>query len=337
MIEIAKNKSLKEMNTFGIDVLAEQYISISKEKELKEVLRRFYASEIFILGGGSNMLLTKNIEKTVVHINLKGIEVIQETDDFVDLKVAAGENWHQFVLYCIERNYGGLENLSYIPGNVGTSPIQNIGAYGVELKDHFLSCTAIHRQTLSFKTITAQECQFGYRQSIFKNKLKGQYVITSVSFRLLKKDHQLHLEYGSIQETLTQKGITKPTIKDVSDAVIAIRSSKLPNPNELGNSGSFFKNPVISGDKFNVLSEKEDLRYYKISDDAYKIPAGWLIDQVGLKAYRDGDAGVHKNQALVLVNHGNASGEDILKLAKFVQSKVKERFNIELEPEVNIF
>lgn len=325
------------MNTFGIDVLAEQYISISREKELKEVLRRFYASEIFILGGGSNMLLTKDIEETVVHINLKGIEVIQETDDFVDLKVAAGENWHQFVLYCIERNYGGLENLSYIPGHVGTSPIQNIGAYGIELKDHFLSCTAIHRQTLSFKTFTAQECEFGYRQSIFKNKLKGQYVITSVSFRLLKQKHQLHLEYGSIQETLTQKKITKPTIKDVSDAVIAIRSSKLPNPNELGNSGSFFKNPVISGDEFHLLSEKENLRYYKISDNAYKIPAGWLIDQVGLKAYRDGDAGVHKDQALVLVNHGNASGEDILNLAKFVQSKVKERFNIELEPEVNIF
>ncbi|MGO1752066.1 MAG: UDP-N-acetylmuramate dehydrogenase [Psychroflexus sp.] len=332
-----KNKSLKELNTFGINVLAEQYISISKEEELQEVLRRIYASEIFILGGGSNMLLTKNIEKTVVHINLKGIEILEETDDYIDLKVAAGENWHQFVMFCVNHDYGGLENLSLIPGYVGTSPIQNIGAYGVELKDHFLSCRAIHRQTLDFKTFTAEDCEFGYRQSVFKNKLKDQYIITSVNFRLSKKNHKLILDYGAIKETLASRAISSPTIKDISDAVITIRSGKLPNPNELGNSGSFFKNPVISAEKFKKLSEKESLRYYELPDGTFKIPAGWLIDQVGLKGYRDEDAGVHKNQALVLVNHGNATGEDILNLSKFVQSKVKERFNIELQPEVNIF
>lgn len=325
------------MNTFGIDVLAEQYISISKEEELQEVLRRIYASEIFILGGGSNMLLTKNIEKTVVHINLKGIEILEETDDYIDLKVAAGENWHQFVMFCVNHNYGGLENLSLIPGYVGTSPIQNIGAYGVELKDCFLSCKAIHRQTSDFKTFTAEDCEFGYRQSVFKNKLKDQYIITSVNFRLSKKNHKLILDYGTIKETLASRAISSPTIKDISDAVIAIRSSKLPNPNELGNSGSFFKNPVIPAEEFKKLSEKEELRYYKLPDGTYKIPAGWMIDQVGLKAYREGDAGVHKNQALVLVNHGKATGQDVLKLSQLVQKKVKERFNIELEPEVNIF
>ncbi|WP_093242298.1 UDP-N-acetylmuramate dehydrogenase [Psychroflexus halocasei] len=336
-MKIIKNKSLKELNTFGINVLAEQYISISKEEELQEVLRRIYASEIFILGGGSNMLLTKNIDKTVVHINLKGIEILEETDDYIDLKVAAGENWHQFVMFCVNHDYGGLENLSLIPGYVGTSPIQNIGAYGVELKDHFLSCRAIHRQTSDFKTFTAEDCEFGYRQSIFKNKLKDQYIITSVNFRLSKKNHKQTLDYGAIKETLASRAISSPTIKDISDAVITIRSSKLPNPNELGNSGSFFKNPVISAEKFKKLSEKESLRYYELPDGTFKIPAGWLIDQVGLKGYRDEDAGVHKNQALVLVNHGNATGEDILNLSKFVQSKVKERFNIELQPEVNIF
>lgn len=337
MIKIIKNKSLKELNTFGINVLAEQYISISKEEELQEVLRRIYASEIFILGGGSNMLLTKNIEKTVVHINLKGIEILEETDDYIDLKVAAGENWHQFVMFCVNHDYGGLENLSLIPGYVGTSPIQNIGAYGVELKDHFLSCRAIHRQTLDFKTFTAEDCEFGYRQSVFKNKLKDQYIITSVNFRLSKKNHKLILDYGAIKETIASRAISSPTIKDISDAVITIRSGKLPNPNELGNSGSFFKNPVISAEKFKKLSEKESLRYYELPDGTFKIPAGWLIDQVGLKGYRDEDAGVHKNQALVLVNHGNATGEDILNLSKLVQTKVKERFNIELQPEVNIF
>lgn len=325
------------MNTFGIDVLAKQYVSVSKVDDLKEILRRFYASEIFILSGGSNMLLTKNIEKTVVHINIKGIEIVQENNDFIDLKVSAGENWHQFVMYCVNNNYGGLENLSLIPGYVGTSPIQNIGAYGVELKDHFLSCEAIHTQTLKTNTFSREDCQFDYRQSVFKNQLKGQYIITSVTFRLNKKNHQLKLDYGAIKETLESKGITSPTIKDVSDAVIAIRTSKLPNPNELGNSGSFFKNPVISAEDFKKLSEKEELRYYKLPNGTYKIPAGWMIDQVGLKAYREGDAGVHKNQALVLVNHGKATGQDVLKLSQLVQKKVKERFNIELEPEVNIF
>lgn len=337
-MKILSNISLKPYNTFGIDVAAHKFVEVINVEELRETLQNMYASELFILGGGSNMLLTKDVEKTVVHINLKGREIVEETGDEAVVKAMAGENWHEFVLYCISNNLGGLENLSLIPGNVGTAPIQNIGAYGVEIKDSFESCMALDLQTLQLKTFTREECRFGYRDSIFKNDAKGKYVITSVNFRLRKKDHQLNTSYGSIDLYLEEKGVKDPTIGDISKAVIEIRESKLPNPKELGNSGSFFKNPVVSKKKLEVLQTQfPEIPFYVVDENLVKVPAGWLIERTGLKGYREGDAGVHKKQALVLVNYGNATGKEILALSRKVQKKVREMFGIEIQPEVNIF
>ncbi|WP_423818242.1 UDP-N-acetylmuramate dehydrogenase [Salinimicrobium sp. TIG7-5_MAKvit] len=329
--------SLKAYNTFGIDVKARNFVEVTSVEELREVLKNTYASELFILGGGSNMLLTKDVQKTVVYINLKGIEILEENENDVLVKAMAGENWHEFVLYCIDHSFGGLENLSLIPGKVGTAPIQNIGAYGVELKDSFESCTALDIQTLQLKTFTKEECHFGYRDSIFKNEAKGKYIITSVSFRLSKNNHKLNTTYGSIDQFLEEKGVKTPTIANVSEAVISIRQSKLPNPKELGNSGSFFKNPVVSKEVLQKLQQQyPEIPFYEIDGQQVKIPAGWLIDRAGLKGYREGDAGVHNRQALVLVNYGNATGLDILQLAEKIQQKIWDMFGIEISPEVNI-
>ncbi|MCX2836717.1 UDP-N-acetylmuramate dehydrogenase [Salinimicrobium sp. MT39] len=329
--------SLKPYNTFGIDVKARNFVEVTSVEELREVLKNTYASELFILGGGSNMLLTKDVQKTVVYINLKGIEILEENKNDVLVKAMAGENWHEFVLYCIDHSFGGLENLSLIPGKVGTAPIQNIGAYGVELKDSFESCTALDIQTLQLKTFTKEECHFGYRDSIFKNEAKGKYIITSVSFRLSKNNHKLNTTYGSIDQFLEDKGVKTPTIANVSEAVISIRQSKLPNPKELGNSGSFFKNPVVSKEVLQKLQQQyPEIPFYEVDGQQVKIPAGWLIDHAGLKGYREGDAGVHTRQALVLVNYGNATGLDILQLAEKIQQKILDMFGIEISPEVNI-
>ncbi|WZL88067.1 UDP-N-acetylmuramate dehydrogenase [Salinimicrobium sp. 3283s] len=329
--------SLKPYNTFGIDVKARNFVEVTSVEELREVLKNTYASELFILGGGSNMLLTKDVQKTVVYINLKGIEILEENENDVLVKAMAGENWHEFVLYCIDHSFGGLENLSLIPGKVGTAPIQNIGAYGVELKDSFESCTALDIQTLQLKTFTKEECHFGYRDSIFKNEAKGKYIITSVSFRLSKNNHKLNTTYGSIDQFLEDKGVKTPTIANVSEAVISIRQSKLPNPKELGNSGSFFKNPVVSKEVLQKLQQQyPEIPFYEVDGQQVKIPAGWLIDHAGLKGYREGDAGVHTRQALVLVNYGNATGLDILQLAEKIQQKILDMFGIEISPEVNI-
>ena len=336
-MRVLRNFSLKDHNSFGINVIADKFISIKDLEDLRTILRKSYASELFILGGGSNMLLTADIHKTVLHIALKGKRIISETENEVIVEAESGENWHQFVLWTISQDFGGLENLSLIPGNVGTAPIQNIGAYGVELKDTFVSCTATNVQTLEEKEFDLEDCNFDYRNSIFKNRLKGQYIITSVKFRLTKKDHILHTEYGAITAELEKEGIKSPTIQDISNAVINIRNSKLPNPKEIGNSGSFFKNPVISKEHFSKLESKyPEIPSYKISEDEIKVPAGWLIDKAGFKGYRNGDAGVHKNQALVLVNYGEASGEEILSLSKKIQFTIKDQFEIDLEAEVNI-
>ncbi|TXK73821.1 UDP-N-acetylmuramate dehydrogenase [Mesonia sp. HuA40] len=336
-MEIHANFSLKALNTFGIDVPAKQYVKVQTNAELQAVLQQFYADEILILGGGSNILLTQPINKTVVQLSTKGIELVKEDQDFVWVKAQAGENWHEFVSWCISQGFGGLENLSLIPGNVGTSPIQNIGAYGVELKDVFVSCEAIHRQSLTKKTFLKEDCDFGYRDSVFKNKYKGTYIITKVLFKLTKSKHKLKTEYGAIQNQLDEAGIKNPGIADVAEAVIAIRSSKLPNPKEIGNSGSFFKNPVIEKELFEDLRGKfKEMPFYPISSDSFKIPAGWLIEQLGFKGVRRGDAGVHHKQALVLVNYGEASGAEILALAKEIQQTVHQKFNIMLEMEVNI-
>ncbi|CAM4046788.1 UDP-N-acetylmuramate dehydrogenase [Gillisia limnaea] len=337
-MNISRNTSLKSYNTFGIDVNAKQFISINTIDELRQVLKQNYSGDLFILGGGSNMLLTKDIDAIVMHINILGKRVVRKTKNSVFVEALAGENWHQFVLWTLENNWGGLENLSLIPGNIGTAPIQNIGAYGVELKDTFVSCDAIDLQTLESISFSAEECEFGYRNSIFKNKVKGKYIITGVTFKLKKKNHVIQTNYGAIDESLRCSGISDPTIQDVSKAVIKIRQQKLPDPRVLGNSGSFFKNPVITKTELELIKlDYPEIPSYEISRNEAKIPAGWLIDKAGLKGYREGDAGVHKNQALVLVNYGNASGKEILLLAKMVQEKIKKQFNIDLEPEVNIF
>lgn len=334
-MQIQQNISLKPYNTFGIDVRAKQFISISKIEELVELLE--LQEDFFVLGGGSNLLLTQDIEKLVVHIAIKGIEILEEKDNYVLVKVAAGENWHQFVLWCIENDFGGVENLSLIPGNVGTAPIQNIGAYGVELKDTCISVEALEIATGKLKTFTNAECAFGYRNSVFKNELKGDYIITNVIFKLTKKDHTLNSSYGAIQFELEKKGIRKRSIKNISDAVIAIRQSKLPDPKELGNSGSFFKNPVISNTEFKKLQEKfPDVPHYKVSETEIKVPAGWLVEQCGFKGKRIGNTGSHKDQALVLVNYGNATGKEVFELSKTIQKAVLDKFGIIIEAEVNI-
>jgi UDP-N-acetylmuramate dehydrogenase len=332
------NKSLKEYNTFGIDCTARSFISVQDIDELKLILTTYSDKELFILGGGSNILLTTPPEIPVVHINLKGIEVVSEDDDQVLLKAMAGENWHEFVYYCLEKGYGGLENLSLIPGNVGTAPIQNIGAYGVELKDIFESCIAISIKTKDEVLFDNEACKFGYRDSIFKSEEKGNYIITSVIFRLTKRNHKKNTSYGIIKEKLAERGIESPTISDISEAVIAIRRSKLPDPKVLGNSGSFFKNPVIKAEAFKQFRlQYPDAPFYEVSPKEYKIPAGWLIEKAGFKGKRFGEAGIHKDQALVLVNYGNATGKELWDLALRIQKKVKEQFGIYIEPEVNIF
>ena len=326
--------SLKAFNTFGIDQTAENFVAVRSQEELKEALSLAQFEQKFILGGGSNLLLTQPIKGLCIHIALKGINVIQEDDETVIVEAMAGENWHDFVCWTLEQGYGGLENLSLIPGNVGTSPIQNIGAYGVELKDVFESCTTLDRHNLTERKFTAEDAQFGYRSSFFKTKGKGQYVISAVQFRLTKKAHMIKTSYGAIKQALGNK---ESTPQNIALAVISIRQSKLPNPAELGNSGSFFKNPVITKEQFDqLLTSYPELPSYPQENGQVKIPAGWLIDQLGFKGKRIGDAGVHKKQALVLVNYGNASGQEILALAQKIQAAVKESFNISLEAEVNI-
>ncbi|MEN3322957.1 UDP-N-acetylmuramate dehydrogenase [Mariniflexile soesokkakense] len=334
---IEQNISLKSYNTFGIDVTASHFVSVSNVEELKHILSLKEYSNKLVLGGGSNMLLTQNFNGLVIHINLKGIEIVSETEDSVLIKAAAGENWHEFVLWCINNNFGGLENLSLIPGNVGTTPIQNIGAYGVEIKDTFESCDAISIENLVIETFKKEDCQFDYRNSIFKNEAKGKYIITNVIFKLSKQNHKLYINYGTIASELEAMNINEPTIQDISKAVIAIRESKLPNPKIIGNSGSFFKNPVVSKVHYNKLLENfNDIPSYPVSDNDVKIPAGWLIEKAGFKGKRFGDYGVHKNQALVLVNYGNAKGSDILNLSVLIQETIKRLFDIYIEAEVNI-
>ena len=334
---VLEHVSLKNYNTFGIEASAREFVDVTSLNDLIEVLKTHSKADKFVLGGGSNLLLTKNIDALVIHINNKGKEVIKEENGSVYVKIQAGENWHEFVLWCIANNFGGVENLSLIPGNVGTSPIQNIGAYGVELKDVFVECEAIHVESLESKTFKNKDCQFDYRNSIFKQKLKGQYIITNVTFKLAKDNHILKTTYGAIESELNNRNISKPTIKNVSDAVIRIRQSKLPDPKEIGNSGSFFKNPIISIDHFNeLLINFPEIPSYKVSNDQIKIPAGWLIEKAGFKGKRFGDYGVHKNQALVLVNYGSSNGQDIYDLSRLIQKTISRIFNIDLEAEVNV-
>lgn len=330
---ILENISLKPYNTFGIEVFAKRFVEANSITDLKQIISKH--KDIFILNGGSNLLLTKDIQKLVVHLHLKGITSTNYDDASVLVTAQAGENWHDFVLWCISKNYGGLENLSYIPGNVGSSPIQNIGAYGVEIKDTFYELEALEIATGNVVTFTKNDCNFGYRNSVFKNELKGKYIITQVTFKLTKAHHAINISYGAILNDLTNK--QHPTLQEISDVIIAIRKSKLPEPQEIGNSGSFFKNPVITTDLFKKLQKKHpNIPFYTVSEEEVKIPAGWLIEQSGFKGKRFGDAGVHQNQALVLVNYGNATGEEIYNLAKKIQQTIWQNFSISLEIEVNV-
>ena len=334
-----KNKSLLKYNTFGIDVNAKYFTSFSSLKELNELASSilFSNEKLLVLGGGSNLLLTKNIDALVLKNDILGIEVLNENDSTVDIAVGAGENWHEFVMYCVNNNYGGLENLSLIPGNVGAAPMQNIGAYGVEIKDHFLYLEAFNIGKLQLEKFNTPDCHFGYRESVFKKELKNKYIILKVVFRLNKFPHQLNTNYGDIVKELELLKIETPTIKDISNAVIKIRTSKLPDPNKIGNSGSFFKNPIISKSKFQKLITKHpDVAHYVISENQVKIAAGWLIEEAGWKGKRFKNYGVHENQALVLVNYGGALGNEIHKLSNEIIDDIYVKFNIQLEQEVNI-
>ncbi|MES2411605.1 MAG: UDP-N-acetylmuramate dehydrogenase [Bacteroidota bacterium] len=334
---IQNNFSLKKYNTFGIEAKARQFVAVHSFEDLKTILQQYQSEPKFILGGGSNMLLTQDIQSLVIHIDLKGKKTLKEDDDFVWVESQAGENWHEFVLWTINQNFGGLENMSLIPGNVGTTPVQNIGAYGTEMKDTFVSCDAMNIATQEMKTFTKEDCHFGYRESIFKHDAKDQFVITSVIFKLTKRNHRINTSYGDITKELEKQNIATPTLKDVSNAVIAIRQSKLPDPKELGNSGSFFKNPIIPKAQYEKAHALHpEMPHYVVSETEVKVPAGWLIERAGFKGKRFGDAGIHKNQALVLVNYGNATGQEILAVSKDIQATILREFGIAIDAEVNV-
>ena len=336
-MKIQNNFSLKNYNTFGIEAKATQFVAVHNVEELKTILEKNKSQQKFILGGGSNMLLTKDINALVIHVDLKGRKIIKETEDFVWVESQAGENWHEFVLWTIDQNFGGLENMSLIPGNVGTTPVQNIGAYGTEIKDTFDSCQAMKIENQEIKTFIKEECHFGYRESVFKNEAKDQYIITSVVFKLTRRNHKINISYGDISGELAKSNIVNPSLKDVSNAVIAIRKSKLPDPKELGNSGSFFKNPILLKSDFEKIYQKfPQMKFYEVSKNEVKVPAGWLIEQAGFKGKRFGDAGIHKNQALVLVNYGNATGKEILEVSKTIQETIFKTYGIHIEAEVNV-
>ncbi|BDD09578.1 UDP-N-acetylenolpyruvoylglucosamine reductase [Fulvitalea axinellae] len=339
-MDIKENVSLKDLNTFGINASAKCLAEVSSGEALSELLLsndEFREIPKVVLGGGSNILLTKDVDALVLLNEIKGIEIQKEDEEITEVKVAGGEDWHGFVLWAVERNLGGVENMALIPGKIGTAPIQNIGAYGAELKDVFVSAEAVDLATGESRVFNAQECRFGYRDSIFKREAKGKYFIVSVTVRLSKKP-KLNVSYGAIRSVLEEKGIVEPKVKDVCEAVMEIRKSKLPDPAKIGNGGSFFKNPSVTKEVFDKLSESFPERpFYKNSDGTFKIPAGWMIEMCGWKGKRDGDAGVHDKQALVLVNHGNASGKNILDLSRKIQDSVFEKFGIRIEPEVNVW
>ncbi|GAB3944796.1 UDP-N-acetylmuramate dehydrogenase [Spirosoma harenae] len=340
MLNIESHVSLKPYNTFRIDANARYWVDITNEEDLQTLLQlsEFLDTPKLILGGGSNVLLCRNFDGLVVKVSLQGLEIVREDDTHVYLKVGAGMVWHDLVMFCVNRGYAGVENLSLIPGTVGAAPMQNIGAYGVELEQVFESLTAVHSTTGEKRTFTHADCEFGYRESVFKRALKGQYIITSVTLQL-DKQPTFHTRYGAIQETLTEMGISedKLTIKAISEAVMRIRRSKLPDPAQIGNAGSFFKNPEIPKAQFDALQiAYPTLPGYPLGDKVVKVPAGWLIEQAGWKGYRSGDAGVHAKQALVLVNYDSATGDQILALAQQVQKSVQEKFGITISPEVNV-
>lgn len=337
MSNIQNNISLKPYNTFGIDETAKRFCTIQSAEQLQQLITDG-EQDFFMLGGGSNLLLTQPVEQLVLKNEILGKEIVDETDATVTIAFGSGENWHESVLWAVENNYGGIENLSLIPGTVGAAPIQNIGAYGVELKDIFVKLEAIHTETGKQRIFTKEDCAFGYRNSVFKHELKGQYFITKVYLELTKKrHHQINTSYGAIVAVLEENNIQNPTIQDISNAVIQIRSSKLPDPKKFGNSGSFFKNPIISKDYFEEMqSFFPSIVAYPQADGNVKVPAGWLIEKCGWKGKMVGNVACYAHQALVIVNLGNATGKEVLEHAKRIIDSVDNTFGIQLEPEVNI-
>ncbi len=339
-MDILNGVSLKPYNTFGIDVTAKYFCEVKNllDVEALVVAPEFLQNERLFVGGGSNILFTKNFDGIVIKNSLKGITIIDEDEKTVTVKVASGENWHDFVMWTVAHDFGGIENLALIPGTVGGAPMQNIGAYGVEAKSVIQNVEAVHVGDGTVKVFSNAECDFGYRTSAFKTTLKNQYFMTAVTFILSKSPHALHTEYGAIQGELEAMHVLQPTIRDVADAIIAIRSSKLPQPDKLGNAGSFFKNPEISSQQFAKLQTQfPDIPSYPTESGLIKIPAGWLIEQAGWKGKRVGNSGMHEKQALVLVNYGGATGSEMLSLAQAVQKDVQEKFDISLETEVWIY
>lgn len=335
---ISENYSLKQVNTFHIDASARYFTEVNSVDEIIETVsaKLFANTPKLILGGGSNMLFTKDFDGIVIKNNLKGIELIREDNDYYYVKAAAGEVWHHLVIYCINHNYAGIENLSLIPGNVGASPMQNIGAYGVEIKDVFYELEALHIKEKTTHIFSNADCKFGYRESVFKHEFKNQFIITSVTFRLRKKP-DFKTTYGAIEKELEIMGIKKMTIQAISMAVCNIRRSKLPNPDEIGNAGSFFKNPEVTAKNYQELKIKfPDIVGYNLENGNVKLAAGWLIEQCGWKGKRFDDAGVHQFQALVLVNYANATGIELLNLSEKIMLTVKSKFGVDLEREVNI-
>lgn len=335
---IKENQSLLTFNTFGIDVNARHFSEVFSPGDLKEVFESHPSASHphLVLGGGSNILFTSDFPGLVIKVSLKGIEVVEENESEVLVKAAAGEDWDQFVSYCVLHGWGGLENLSQIPGQVGSSPIQNIGAYGAELKDCFESLEAWGKSSGQIRQFSAEACRFGYRDSIFKREARGKYVILSVSFRLGKKSHKLKLGYGAIQAEFQNRGISQPTIADVREVICSLRRSKLPDPHVTGNAGSFFKNPVVEQSVFELLKAEYPGLVAFPDKGGMKLAAGWLIEKAGWKGFREGDAGVHPRQALVLVNYGNANGLEIAALSEKIKDSVRKMFGVELETEVNI-
>lgn len=335
-MQIEQNISLRQYNTFGINVKAKLFSRFSNLEELDELLTVNSNVPTIVLGGGSNILFTEDYNGLVLKNEIKGIDLIREDANHIYVKAGAGENWHQFVQYTLKRNWAGLENLSLIPGNVGASPMQNIGAYGTEIKEVFDELEAYHKKERKVHIFTVNDCSFGYRDSIFKTKHKNEYVILNVTYRLNKRP-KLNTSYGAIEQELKNMGVNELSIQQISQAVINIRSAKLPDPAVIGNAGSFFKNPEISAKQYTDLqSAFSGVVGYKLENGNVKLAAGWLIEQCGWKGFRRSDAGCHSQQALVLVNYGNATGKDILELSEEILKSVKQKFGIELEREVNI-
>lgn len=337
-MNIIENYPLLKLNTFGIDVKAKYFVSINTVNELIELTKTkvFKDLRLLILGGGSNILFTKDFDGLVILNNIKGKEIIDQTQQSIFLKIGAGENWHELVMYTVDNGWGGIENLSLIPGNTGTAPMQNIGAYGVEIKETFVELEALEISSGKIIKFNNSDCEFGYRESIFKNKIKNQYIILNITLEL-KKNPVLNINYGDVKAILESQDIKNPAIKEVSNAIISIRQSKLPDPKKIGNSGSFFKNPIVSLNQLEFIKKKyPNVVNYEINENEFKIAAGWMIEKAGWKGRKFNNYGVHEKQALVLVNYGLANGMEIFNLSEEIILDIKDKFGITLEREVNI-